>query len=207
MAKVRVLSLIDVAIQVTEGDRPELQVHVTGTVTSSGWKNPELRPLEKTLSADGILDIAFVAEPPAGKVLMVITPVTAQVTWLDSIERLVGVKVYSRTNEIVRLLPGPDMTTMAVGEEGAVQAAGMPMPTMAIGEGPFPTTMALGEEGPTTWWPGGESPPTWPFPGEGPKIPIGETGPAFDDPKMAWPEGPGMPFPWISGFRNPFGSR
>ena len=154
MAKMRVLSVHDVQIQIDKSDPPQLSVLAAGAVGTPGWSGPELKPLEKKLSADGILDLDFVAEPPTGPVIQRVTPISAHVVWTGDVDRLVGVKVYSRTNEITRLLSegGPDQqTTQAVGEEmmpAAFAGAGLPT-TLALGEeGPGPTTLALGEEGP-----------------------------------------------------------
>ncbi len=218
MAKTRALSISDVRIYIEKSNPPQLAVFAGGMVGTPGWTGLELNPLEKKLSADGILDLEFVGEPPTGPVIQVVTPVSAHAVWTEDVDRLVGVKVYSRTNEVTRLVgqAAPQQpTTPAIGEEtmpaGAftgrltTDAIGEENPsptTFAPGaENPFPTTFALGEENPF--------PKTLLFGEEGPKtIALGEetgpfvqeTGPGFED--------PGFPdWPWAAGFRNPFGSR
>lgn len=201
MAKqVRLFSITDIKLAVLESNPPQLAVSVTGLSTTSGWKNVELVPLEKTLSPDGILDLDFVGEPPSGKTMQVLTPVAASVVWTQDVDRLVGVKVYSRSGDVTRLRVELAKnftelaTTLAVGEEGdgpTTKARGEEMPfpkTMMVGEegptlawGEHPTTFRFGEEWPTVPW--GEGPKTMRIGEEGPKLARGETSPTVDDPK------------------------
>src|SRR6185436_5539536 len=97
---------------------PELAVTVHGYAVTSGWTYPQLVPLEKKLSADGILDLDFVATPPAQVGLPVLTPETAELVWTDGVDRLVGVRVVSRTGDVIKLIvqdPG-QATTQPLGE-------------------------------------------------------------------------------------------
>ncbi len=215
--KIRLFDVTDIQLAVMESVPPQLSVSVVGNATTVGWSNAELVPLEKTLSPDGILDLEFVATPPDGPItLPAMTPMSANIVWQDSVERLIGVNIHTRTGETMQFLGGPKMaseipfpwsaeaaamnnfTTLAVGEEGpgpttlALGEEG-PLPTTKrLGEeGPGPTTLALGEEGPgTTKRLGEEGPiPTTLVPGEEtPKTPaFGE-----ETPKTLWPgeEGP-----------------
>lgn len=203
MAKMRVLSVNEIHIQVS-GNQADIVAN--GTVATPNWKNIQLSPMEKTLSPDGILDLEFVGEPPTGIMLPVIVPVSAHLAWTVDVERLIGVKVHARTNDLTQLIArgaggGPataglgqeqflapgNFTTFALGEEGpGTFPPGEHWKTFRLGE-EFPKTLALGEEGP------------WPKPFRG------ETTPLTDDPKGPFGEGPD--WPWASGFRNPFGSR
>jgi hypothetical protein len=216
MAKVRVLSVNEIHIQISKSPNNQADIVASGTVGTPAWKSIELSPMEKKLSPDGILDLEFVGEPPTTPVPQVLVPVSAHLTWSADVDRLIGVKVHARTNELTQLtMQGPvggpraaaigaerfagpgTLTTAALGEEGpGTFPPGENWKTLWIGE-EFPKTLALGEEGPTTFAIGEEGP--WPKPFRG------ETSPLTDDPKPPFGEGPD--WPWLSGFRNPFGSR
>lgn len=161
--KIRLFDVEEIQFAWLKSDPPKLSVSVTGNATTAGWSDAELVPLEKTLSADGILDLEFVANPPKGRVPQVLTRMSANTVWESDVERLVGVNIHVRTGEVLRMLGeqsqefagsfeagfdgGSGFTTMAVGEEGP----GPGPTTMALGEEgprPGPTTLAVGEEGP-----------------------------------------------------------
>lgn len=218
MAKqVRLYNISDIQLSIFESQPPKLGVAVSGQATTTGWKNIELVPLEKALSPDGILDLDFVGEPPEGISIPVITPVSAHFVWADDVDRLVGVKIYSRNGEVIRMLRRESFreaanlaTTLAVGEEGgpittfATGEEGGPFSTMRVGEEQGPTTMALGEEQfPTSYRRGEEGWPTWAT-GEGGKPVFGETSPRVDDPKNPF----GEDVDWFDpNDINPFGRR
>ena len=201
MAKQKLFSISSIQLGIIKTNPPKLDVTVSGLSTTSGWSNAELVPLEKKLSADGILDLDFVAEPPNGLAFQSLSPIIAHLVWEGDVERLVGVKVYSRSEDKVQLLNAKlsdeavsdaadkFLTTLAIGEEGNIPT------TFAIGEegGPF-TTLAVGEEGGTTFIFGEEGPSPKPF--------FGETDPRADDP-LRTPD-PRF-FPNVP--RNPFGRR
>jgi hypothetical protein len=79
-----------------------LVINATGFVTTSGWTNGRLEPrFYIQFPTDGIQDFDFVAEPPEGMALMVISPITAKpVEWDNPPEGLQGVRVHSQSNEI-----------------------------------------------------------------------------------------------------------
>ena len=183
MARKQLFSISQIHLGILKSNPPKLSVTVSGHSTTSGWTDAELKPLEKILSEDGILDLDFIAQPPKDVSLPVLSPVVAHFIWEDNVERLVGVKVYSRTEDQVQLLnPSPiselgldsidrGLTTLAIGEEG------IPPTTKRLGEEGFlPTTFAVGEEGfpHTTLAIGEEGPDPKPF--------FGESDPRVDDP-------------------------
>jgi hypothetical protein len=199
MPKAKIFSLTSVMIHIQKSNPPKALIIVLGTVTTNGWSAPELRTTGPELSADGILDLEFVAEPPpAGSIILPMTiPMKAEIVWENDVDRLIGTKVYSRTNDIVRLVHEPDLTTMMVGEEQWPPPGWPPkIPTTFPGaEEHFPTPK-IGEP---PKWPiaGGEK---WPF---GEKLPIGETSPMTDD-----PAGPGDFGPVVNpGNPGAFGRR
>ena len=179
----RVFSVQSVQLFLLKSDPPQLSITAHGMVTTAGWTQPALNPLEEVLSADGVLDLEFVAEPPDGMVAQVVTPISASYVWTDDVERLSAVRVVARTNDVVQLLNPlagagggmgsadmfPPFTTFAVGEEGPIttEMYGEEDPTTrAIGEEDLPTTLRFGEEQFPTTVPLGEEDPTSPAVGE-----------------------------------------
>lgn len=147
----RIFSVESIKLTILKSDPSKLSIFAKGIVTSTGWRNGQLNPLEKTLSPDGILDLEFVADPPDGISSPVLTEIVADTIWADDVERLIGVRIVARTNEMTELLvPPSDVKTLAIGEES---------------QNHF-TTLAVGEE--TDWmtapqfekWPLGET-RTW----------------------------------------------
>ncbi len=181
----RVYSVDDVKLSVMKSNPPKLSIIALGMVTSSGWRNPQLVPLEEQLSADGILDVEFVADPPDGISLPVLTFISGDVIWEDDVDRIIGVRVVARTNEKTELMVSdPGVTTMAIGEES----------------NPPLTTLAVGEEGDALTVPDFE------------KWPIGETRAWADihKPLMKEKQPFGEDFDRIEALvrpRNPFGGR
>lgn len=152
--KVRLFSIATVQLELRKTKPPELAVTVHGYAVSSGWTDPALVPLEKTLSADGILDLDFVATPPTKVDLPMLSPQTAETVWTDGVDRLVGVRVVARSGEVIELLrPDAAQTTTQPATEETTQIAGEgPHPywghatTMAVGEGTAFTTSPPAEE-------------------------------------------------------------
>ncbi len=127
----RVFSVKTVKLAILKSNPPMLSIVAHGQVTSTGWRNPNLVPLEKKLSPDGILDVEFVADPPKGISLPVLTDIVGDLIWEGDVDRVVGVRVVAKTIDITELMsPAGDVTTLALGEESF---------------GSF-TTLALGEE-------------------------------------------------------------
>lgn len=146
-AKVRVFSVVSVELELRGGEAPQLTAIAHGYVVSSGWSDVELVPLERKLSADGILDLDFVAMPPGEFDMPVLSPVSAVLEWKTSeVGRLMGVRVVSRTNEITKLVvrSPAQSTKQPIGE--TTQIAGEGQHPHFAAEAAFTTTI-LGEEG------------------------------------------------------------
>lgn len=141
MPSVRLLEVQSVTLQIMPGDKPSVAVTVQGTAATPGYTNIKLNPLEKKLSADGILDLEFVGEPPDGIVAQVLTPASASMVISDDVDRLVGVNVKSRTNAVLELLQ------MMMAREA--QIAGGPAGLTPVPGGPIGKTLATFEEGKT----------------------------------------------------------
>jgi hypothetical protein len=56
-------------------------VQAWGKVKTSGWTSPQLLPVAGFPDADGTMTFAFVAVPPTGIVLQILTPIFAAALW------------------------------------------------------------------------------------------------------------------------------
>ncbi|WP_116812180.1 hypothetical protein [Steroidobacter cummioxidans] len=187
MAKRMIVSVQSVEVALLKSEPPQLLINVTGWAGSTGWHDPELvlQTPDAELSADGVLDLEFQAEPPPGG-LKVLTPISASYLWQEHADDVVAVRVVARTNEITELVRKPVFTTLALGEETPV----WPMPHRP------PTTWALGEETPT----GPQGMEQFPSGRIGEHFP--PSSPVTDDPRTSpWDQGWTDPEPW----RSPFG--
>jgi hypothetical protein len=147
----RLFSISDVLLELRKTNPPELAVTVHGYAVSSGWTDPQLVPLEKKLAPDGILDLDFVATPPAQINMPVLTPETAELVWTNDVDRLIGVRVVSRTGDVIKLIvqDSGQTTTQPLGEETTqIAGEGLHPHFAAMAAGGGATTMATGEEGP-----------------------------------------------------------
>ena len=169
MAKKQFLSVETIQLSILKSNPPQVFVAVTGMATTAGWSNAELKPLEKKLSEDGILDLDFIGTPPKGLAPQVLAPVSASLIWEDDVERLVGVKIYSRSEDVIQLLGGQEgepviapshgtmpnsipnaelSKTFPTGEEGKTHVRGEELKTLLRGE--EGKTRIRGEEFKTT---------------------------------------------------------
>lgn len=81
-----------------------------GTVTTSGWRNPELQPrIYLRPPSDGIWDWDFVATPPQGIVLQVVTRIAAQSVNFVPPGWMRGVRVHA-SNNAVDAMPQESLT-------------------------------------------------------------------------------------------------
>jgi hypothetical protein len=102
---------------------PAIVVSALGTVGTIGWTRADLAPWMYIIPPkDGILDLDFVATPPTGNVIQVLSPIgvvkTFQVpTWLR------GVRVHSSQNEIETRLKAE-----MISKDDVVATEGRPLP-------------------------------------------------------------------------------
>ena len=90
-----VKSVIAVAVQ-----SKLLLVAATGETRTSGWKNAALDPfMYFTPPADGIQEFNFVATPPTGISIPVLSPIAVEYVWENPPKWVKGVRVYSETNK------------------------------------------------------------------------------------------------------------
>ncbi len=98
MAK-RISQVNEVELQILESNPPQLLIYSKGMASSSGWGNPQLVPLKKK-PTNGVYEFEFVADPPTGIVLPVLTPIRAVFHMKEIPTDLKGVIVHSATNKI-----------------------------------------------------------------------------------------------------------
>jgi hypothetical protein len=99
-----VFSVDGVCFAVDKSNPPQLQVSALGQVNTSGWKAPMLLPHVYVVPpADGVLDLDFMATPPSGMALQVISPITGDVA-VTLVDWIKGVRVRSSTNQSVAML-------------------------------------------------------------------------------------------------------
>lgn len=85
---------------------PAIAVSAAGSVTTSGWSQPDLAPwMYIAPPADGILDLDFVATSPTGRVLQVIARIGVVKTFAVP-NWLKGVRVHGSQNKVEALLQG-----------------------------------------------------------------------------------------------------
>ena len=157
----RVLSVGSVQLSLQKSNPPTILVVADGIVGTPGWKNIDLVPIEHPVSADGILDLEFVGTPPEGIVIQVTRPVTGDFVITENVEKIVGVVVHARTNSVTQLLSGPStavptqpplnfgVTPPLGGTPGTADMARMT--AFGLNASPHLTTLAVGEEGITTF--------------------------------------------------------
>ena len=95
-----IMSVASVDISLMKSLPPILVIMSTGFVSTSGWQNGRLEPrFYIDFPADGIQDFDFVADPPEGMTLMVISGIAANpIEWENPPESLKGVRIHSQSN-------------------------------------------------------------------------------------------------------------
>jgi hypothetical protein len=93
----------EVTLSPSETLGPIAAIHVSakGTARTSGWSNPQLRV--RNTRTDGIVELDFVAVPPDGAVLPVLSPVSATAE-VKIPANFRGVQVFAETNSKEALL-------------------------------------------------------------------------------------------------------
>lgn len=103
-----VFTVESIDLAVIKMNPPKLQVTVIGTTRTAGWKNVRLQPrIYVHPPADGIWEFEFIADPPLGIVLEMVTPVTASYLYEGDFSGWKGVRIVAETNTKQKLLGGP----------------------------------------------------------------------------------------------------
>jgi hypothetical protein len=108
----RILSVKSVSVFILRSDPPQVGITADGDVPTSGWTQPSLSPWFYVVPpADGIQDFDFVAEPPTGIVLPVVSPISVHAViardpkdYWGKGKPLKGVRIHARENSIVATL-------------------------------------------------------------------------------------------------------
>lgn len=92
---------------ITVGPDGALQLTAAATTPSAGYTDMGFEPrIYAAPPPDGIYEVDVVATKPAGVAAAVVTPVEIKGSWGSyKKERLKGVKMISRTNSVVAMLP------------------------------------------------------------------------------------------------------
>lgn len=100
------VDFVDIAIIKT--NPPQLLINAVGAARTSGWLNPVLSPrIYVQPPLDGIWEFDFLADPPAGVALEVITPINASYMVDGGFQSWKGVRVVAETNAKEKLLGKP----------------------------------------------------------------------------------------------------
>ena len=105
----RVASVESARAFVLKSNPPQVGITAQGWVPTSGWSNPTLTPWVYIVPpADGIQDFDFVATPPTGIILPVVTPIAAHAVinrnpkdYWGAGKALAGVRIHARENDVV----------------------------------------------------------------------------------------------------------
>lgn len=109
-----VYSVQDVYFHINKSNPPQLVVHAIGMASTSGWTNGKLSSRQYvTPPADGIQDFDFVATPPAGIALQVLSPISGDgeiqmENWMQ------GVRVHAKSNNMTVMLSASERSVNAV---------------------------------------------------------------------------------------------
>lgn len=96
-----IAEITDVSVSILEKEPPILVVQAQGRVSSGGWTHPGLsRLVYVTEPADGIQEYDFMATPPSGHAIDVMTHVAAKDSWDNPPKWVKGVRVRSATNNM-----------------------------------------------------------------------------------------------------------
>jgi hypothetical protein len=93
-------------VRSTHGPQLDI-VRVRGLASTDGWESAELIPLTKGVPADGILDLAFVAEAPGDQTAPSGFPEVEAIFAVEPGHPFKGVRVYGASNRLtLRSFPG-----------------------------------------------------------------------------------------------------
>lgn len=79
----RILSVSSVVASPVDAQSSALHITATGIASSPGWTKPRLVPLATPAPGADTLELEFVADPPEGPVIQVLTPIAGSYVWED----------------------------------------------------------------------------------------------------------------------------
>jgi hypothetical protein len=103
----KILEVTEVKLAVLESFPPKLRIDALGKVPTGGWSNPRLKPhIHIQAPPDGIYGFDFVADPPAGPAVEIISPIEVTDIWENSPEGVKGVRIHAAQNSKTALVAG-----------------------------------------------------------------------------------------------------
>lgn len=112
----KIYSVESISFTLLKSMPPQLQITVMGMVTSTGWKNPQLKPLRST--PEGLFEFDFVADQPAGVVADVMQPIAATFRYKNIPGNFKGVRIYAQSNSMDEHYGKPDEVGEIDSDEG-----------------------------------------------------------------------------------------
>lgn len=145
----RIYQVGKVTLGVQESMPPRLLITAQGIASTPGWGNPRLEPLADNLAPDGYAEFEFVADPPEGPIIQVLSPISASLSWAgygELRDRVKGVRVSSSTNEVsapLRDEPTPtpgyqEIVKLAQGETVAVDGGSLDLELTEVNDSRCP---------------------------------------------------------------------
>lgn len=96
-----VMAVHDVSIAILKTYPPQVIVSAIGTVSTGGWRDPQLAPhVYIDPPVDGVQGYDFVATPPAGYAIQVLSPVFAANGPAEYPEWMRGARVHSASGSV-----------------------------------------------------------------------------------------------------------
>jgi hypothetical protein len=109
-----VYSVQDVYFHINKSNPPQLFIHAAGMVSSSGWTNGKLNPRQYvTPPADGVQDFDFIATPPSGFALQVLSPITGDGE-MKLEDWMLGIRVHAKSNNMTVMLSSTERSVNTV---------------------------------------------------------------------------------------------
>lgn len=107
----KVYEITAIHLDVLESFPPQLNINTEGNTRTGGWSNPQLVSYKYVAPpADGIYEFDFKAQPPAGIVTQVITPIETSYILDPLPDDLKGIRIYAEENNKVAMLEANDLT-------------------------------------------------------------------------------------------------
>ena len=118
----KILNVSEVRISILKSFPPQWSIKAEGIVATLGWKNARLEPrFYIDFPKDGIQDLDFVADAPAGISNPVLSPITGYIIWENPPKEIVGVRVHSSNNHVEQYaVDAKDLKAVTLTEADAI---------------------------------------------------------------------------------------
>lgn len=96
-----ILKIIDASINILECNPNHWNIIAQGVTGTPNWSNPHLQPRYYiNFPEDGLQDFDFMATPPGGMVIQILSPISTSMDWHNPPSYVKGIRVHSATNFI-----------------------------------------------------------------------------------------------------------